>query len=184
MVVFYLRNSRAPSGKIVPITVSLNKEVLYPVIGSGFPNLRDQEGDGVWLLTVATSERDGSGDPIPTEFINIVSEATVHLELEAAIGRIGNKVSWGALAEDLLPPRVLEINPPLTQTTNVPIMSNILVRLQDPLPAAGMDLSTLNMTLNSFPVISGGVAQPGFEVQMRGNVFDFTIIHNPRKLLN
>ena len=183
MVVFYLRNSRAPSGKIVPVTVSLDKEVILPVVGSGFPNLEDREGNEIWILTAATSERDTNGDPIVPEYINIVSEATVHLELEAALGRIGKKVDWGPIASDDIAPRVIEITPPLTQTTDVPILSNVLVRLQDPLPGAGIDLSTLNVSLNGFVLISGGFVQPGFDVQFRGNVFDLTIIHRPQKLL-
>lgn len=184
MVVFYLRSNRSPSGKIVPVTVSLNKEVLYPVVGSGFPNLGDQEGDGVWLLTAATTERDVDGNPIPTEFINIVSKDTVHLELEAALGRIGSKVDWGPLSPDLAPPRVLEITPSLEQTTDVPILSDIIVRLQDPLPAAGMNLATLNIRLNNFTVVSGGLIQPGFDAELRGNPMDLTFIHRPRKLFS
>lgn len=182
MVVFYLKNNLAPNGKVVPVTVSLNKEVIFPVAGSGFPNLSDPEGDGIWLLTLATTERDGNGNPIPPEFVNIVSEDTVHLEIEAALGRLGKKVDWGPLATDQRPPELFSITPALNQTTDVPILSNIIVRLKEPLPSAGIDLSTLNVRLNDFPVISGGTVQPGFNAELQGNIFDLTIIHRPRRL--
>lgn len=183
MTVFYLRNCRAPDNKVVPVTVSLDTEVLYPVIGSGFPTLRDMEGDEVFVLTLSTPELDVNGDPIPTETVNIVSEATVHLEFEAALGRIGQKINWGTLADDERPPRVVDLRPGLNQTTGVPILSSILVRLQEALPAAGIDLSTLTMRLNDFVVISGGITQPGFDVHFKGNPFDLTIVHDPKKLL-
>ena len=132
MVVFYLRNSRSPDGKIVPITVSLNLDGLkaqsFPATGTGFPNRLDLEGDGTWILTVATTEPDSAGNPIVTEIINVVSEETLHKELEAAIGRIGSKVDWGDLEDDTLAPRLIELTPSLTETTNVPITSNIQFR--------------------------------------------------------
>lgn len=194
MVVFYLRNSRIPSGKIVPVTVALNKEVILgakttarpdqnPVAtGTYFPNLLDYEGEEIWIITLSTRERDADGDPIPPEVINVLSESHIHIELEAALGRIGRKIDWGTPLPDTQAPQLIEINPPLSQTSNVPISSNVILRLQDPLPAAGMDLSTLNLTLNGFPVVTSGLAAPGMDVDIRGNVFDLTIIHRPRRI--
>lgn len=193
MVVFYLRNSRIPDGKIVPVTVSLNKEVFTgyksairpdqnPVAtGTLFPNLLDYEGEEIWVLTLATREADTDGNTIPIEIVNVVSESSIHLELEAALGRIGRKVDWGTPLPDSQAPQLVEINPPLGQTTNVPILSNIILRLQDPLPAAGMDLSTLNLRVNGLPVITSGVSEAGMDTELRGNIFDMTIIHRPKK---
>ena len=193
MVVFYLRNSRIPSGKIVPVTIALNKEVIVGVptavrpdqnpvaTGTHFPNLLDFEGEEIWIITVATRERDADGDPIPPEVINVLSESHIHIELEAALGRIGSKIDWGTPLPDTQAPQLIEIYPPLSQTTNVPFGSNIILRLQDPLPASGMDLSTLNLTLNGFPVVTSGLAVSGMDVDIRGNVFDLTIIHRPKR---
>lgn len=194
MVVFYLRNGRDPFGKIVPVTVALTHEsVLAPLAptredqfptatGTYLPNLLDPEANRIWLLTVSTTERDSSGNVIVPEIINLVSKDTVHLELEAALGRIGSKVDWGTLSPDTRPPRLLSITPALDETEDVPISSNIIVRLQDPLPAAGIDLSTLNVRLNGFDVVTSGVAQPDFNVDTRGNVFDFTVVHRPKRI--
>jgi hypothetical protein len=58
MVVFYLRNSRNPDSKVVPVTVSLSLDSLKPentelrpdqvttASGTGYPNFADLEGDG------------------------------------------------------------------------------------------------------------------------------------------
>ena len=187
MVLFHLQHNRTLDGKVVPITVALSLDSLKPqdalvrpdqhvsASGSEYPNLADLEGDGSWILIVATTEPDINGDPIDPEFINVVGSGTVHLELEAAIGRIGSQVDWGAIQPDTNPPKLVEITPALDQTTNVPITSNIVVRLKESLPAAGIDLSTVKITLNDFDVTS--------DVEFRGNIFDLTTIYRPTRIL-
>ncbi len=175
MVVFYLRNSKLPSGKIVPVTVSLNLEVVkgqlsIPAV-SGFPTRADPEGEQIWLLTLSTTESDLSGNPINTERINIISEDTVHDEIEAALGRIGAQVDWGTLLPDIRPPSVVELTPDINQTSNVKLGSNIIVRLKDALPAAGIDLSTVKMKVNDVDVTN--------DLEIKGNIFDLTLIFRP-----
>lgn len=183
MVVFYLRNSRIPDGKIVPVTVSLTKDVVKPNIDAEFPDLADLEGEEVWILTLDTTEPDADGNPIDTEVVNIVSEDTVHLEIEAALGRIGTQIDWGTPLPDIHAPRLIEITPPLNQPSNVSIFSKIIARIEDPLPAAGIDLSTLNIRLNDFPIVTSGVTEPGEDVEFRGNVFDLTVVYRPKVIL-
>lgn len=194
MVVFYLRNSRSPFGKIVSVTVALSHDAVLAsrqfsrldqqptATGIDFTNLLDPEGNKIWLLSLATTEKDSLGNTIPTEIINIIAKNTIHLELEAALGRIGTKVDWGILSADTQPPRLFSITPGLDETENVSISSNIVVRLQDPLPAAGMDLSTLNMNLEGFPVVLSGVAVSGTDVTFQGNIFDLTITYRPPRI--
>ena len=188
MVVFYLRNSRNPDSKVVAVTVSLSLDNLKPqnaavrpdqvagASGTEYPNLADLEGDGSWILIAETNEVDTNGDRIPREVVNLVTTGTVHLELEAALGRIGSQVDWGTLQPDTKPPKLLEISPALDQTSNVPIMTNIVFRLQEPLPAAGIDLSTLSVKLNDFDITG--------DVELRGNIFDLTGIYRPTRVLS
>lgn len=175
MVVFYVRNSRIPDGKIVPITVALTQEVTKTTVASGFPTYADPEGEGIWLLTVSTREPDVNGAPIHPEFINILSEDTVHLEIEAAIGRICQKISWGTPLADNRAPQIHSMTPPITQVSNVSIFSDILVHLIDPLPAAGIDLSTVKMFINGHDVTA--------DVQIMGNVFDLNLKYVPTRIL-
>lgn len=186
MVVFYLRNSLAPDDKVVPITISLTLDPVKPYQGVDFPNLNDPEGDLIWLLVVAPPRDEvdkDTGLPIPPEIINVVSESTVHAEIEAAMGRIGSRVEWPSLLADVQPPKLASISP-AQNATDVSIFSDIIYRIVEPLPAAGLDLSTLNITLDGLPVVTSGVADPGEDVEFRGNIFDFTIIHHPKKSFN
>jgi hypothetical protein len=195
MVVFYLRNSLAPDDKIVPITISLSLDGVKPYenparpdqdpLGTGteFPNLADLEGDGIWLLIVAPPRDEldkDTGQPIPPEIINVVSQDTLHEEIEAAMGRIGERVQWPALFDDVQPPKLIHIEPE-QNATDVSILSNIIYRIQEPLPAAGLDLSTLNIKLDGLPIVTSGVAEPGETVEFRGNIFDLEIIHRPKR---
>jgi len=184
MPVYYLRNSKAPDGKIVPITVSLNLEALYPTVtGTEFPDVQDPEGEEIWILTVSTSELDGDGNNIPIEAVNVLSLDTVHDEIQAAMGRIGQQIDWGTLRADDIAPQLKSLEPPITQTTDVPIMSNVVARIIDPLPAAGLDLTTLNMNINGLPVVSGGAAVSPNNVEFTGTAFDQTVIFKPKRIL-
>ncbi len=195
MPVYYLRNSKAPDGKIVPITVSLNLEVFDQVpwpaaTGTVFPNdpfpdTKDPEGEGIWVLTVSTSELDSNGEKIGIEVVNVLDPSldTVHDEIQAAMGRIGEQIDWGTLLVDNVAPQLKSLEPPIQQTENVSIVSDVVARIIDPLPAAGLDLSTLNMSINGLPVISGGVATPSHDIELRGNVFDTTVIFRPTRIL-
>ncbi len=186
MVVFYLRNSKNPSFKVVPVTVALSLDSLKPqntpvradqdLLASGieYPNLADLEGDGSWILIAATTEPDIDGNPIDPEFINVVTTGTVHLEIESALGRIGKQIDWGAVQPDIHPPKIREITPPLDKTTDVSILSDIVVRLEEPLPAAGIDLSTVKLTLNGIDITN--------DLELRGNIFDLTVIYRTIKV--
>ncbi len=197
MVVFYLRNSLAPDDKIVPITITLTLDGLeqheFPVrpdqdpqgTGTEFPNLVDPEGDSVWLMVVAPPRTEldkDTGIPIPPEYINVISEDTLHEELEAAMGRIGERVEWPSLLSDIQPPKLNSIDPP-QNATGVSILGNVIYRIKEPLPAAGLDLSTLNIRFadNQLPIVTSGVVEPGEDVEFRGNIFDFQIIYRPKR---
>lgn len=196
MVVFYLRNSRAPDDKIVPVTISLQLDALKTyqgdtrtdqsptASGTDFPNLLDMEGDSSWIMVVAPPRDEldkNTGLPIPPEIINVVSGTTLHLEIEAALGRIGSRVDWPNILPDTSPPQLVSIQPPLDQTSNISIFANNIIRLVDPLPAAGMDLSTLNFKVNGIPVITSGIAELGEDVELEGNIFDLVITHRPKR---
>ncbi len=180
MVVFYLRNSKLPDGKIVPVTVSLNLDVVKGQLtiptASGFPTKVDPEGEQIWLLTLSTPELDLSGNLIDPERINIISKDTVHDEIEAALGRIGEQVDWGTILPDIRPPSVVELTPDINQTSNVKIGTNVIVRLKDELPAAGIDLSTVKMKVNDIDVTS--------DLEIKGNIFDLTLIFRPVRITN
>jgi hypothetical protein len=188
MVVFYLRNSRNPDGKIVPITVALTADAIkaFPFdtrpdqnpLGSGipFPNMADPEGDQHWIVVLETTELDSSGNPIDPEIINVVTTGTLHQEIEAGMGRIADQIDWGSLQDDTRPPVLAEFEPEISNTTNVPITSNIVARLQEKLPAAGIDFDTVRVKVNDFDVTN--------DVEFRGTPFDLKLIYRPKRILS
>jgi hypothetical protein len=135
-----------------------------------------------------------TGIPIPPEFINVISEATLHDELEAAMGRIGERVVWPPILEDTSPPKLTSADPP-QDATGVILLGNVIYRITESLPAAGLDLSTLNIRFadNQLPIVTSGVPRPpgtlgptdtGEDVEFRGNIFDYTIIYRPKRSFN
>lgn len=185
MVVFYLRNSLAPDDKVVPITITLTLDAVHANEGTELPTLEDPEGDSIWLMIVAPPRDEldkDTGIPIPPEFINEISEDTLHEELEAAMGRIGERIEWPSLSSDTQPPKLNSIDPP-QNATDISILGNVLYRITEPLPAAGLDLSTLNIRFadNQLPIMTSGVAEPGEDVELRGNIFDLQIIYRPKR---
>ncbi len=188
MVVFYLRNSRNPDGKIVPITFALTSDAVksYPnparqdqdplASGVAFPNLLDSEGDQHWFLIAKTTSLDTNGDKIDSEIINVVTTGTVHQEMEDAMGRIASQIDWGTLQDDIYPPKLIEFEPPVTQTQDVRITTNVIARLSESLPAAGIDFATVKMKINDFDVTE--------DVEFRGTPFDLTLIYRPRRILS
>jgi hypothetical protein len=195
VVVFYLRNSLAPDDKIVPITITLTLDAVYANEGTVLPTLEDPEGDSIWLLVVAPPRDEldkDTGIPIPPEILNVISEETLHKEIEAAMGRIGERVEWPPLLEDIQPPKITSIDPP-QNATDVSILGNVIYRITEPLPAAGLDLSTLNIRVagNQLPIMTSGVptpaqspTHPAEDVELRGNIFDLTIIYRPKRSFN
>lgn len=188
MVVFYLRNSLAPDDKVIPITITLTLDAVYANEGTTLPTLEDPEGDTIWLMIVAPPRDEldkDTGIPIPPEILNVISEETLHEEIEAAMGRIGERVEWPPILPDIQPPKMTSTDP-VQNATDVSILGNVIYRITEPLPAAGLDLSTLNIRFadNQLPIVTSGVAAPGEDVEFRGNVFDFTIIYRPKRSYN
>ncbi len=179
MAVFYLRNSKSPEGKIVPITIALSldsvKAYELPTASGELPTLYDPEGDQQWLLIVATTEPDASGNDIDPEIVNVVTTGTVYQEITAAMNRLGAQIDWGTLSPDTQAPKLIEFEPPIENTTDVPITSNVVARLRDSLPAAGIDFSTVKVKVNDFDVTD--------DVEMRGTPFDLTLIYRPTRVL-
>jgi hypothetical protein len=179
MAVFYLRNSKSPEGKIVPVTISLSldsvKAYKLPTESGELPTLYDPEGDQQWLLIVSTSEPDVNGNDIDPEIVNVVTTGTVYQEITAAMNRLGQQVDWGDLSPDIQAPKLVAFEPSLENTTEVPITSDIVARLQDSMPAAGIDFSTVTFKINDFDVTD--------DVEMQGSPFDLTLIYRPTRIL-
>lgn len=134
MAQFIVRNSLNPS-KAVRFGVTF--EQVVP---------KSREGEPIWIVEVATAEPHKDGGAIPPEFINLVSLDNLDAEMEKAVETISAQIDWTPLDEDLRPPFVLSCYP---TEYEVSIESFIEIVLKDNLPAAGIDISSINMVITT-----------------------------------
>jgi hypothetical protein len=156
MAQFIVRNSLNPS-KAVRFGVTF--EQLVP---------KGREGEPIWLAEVATDEPHKDGGDIPPEFINLVSLDSLDAEIEKAVETISAQIDWTPTAEDLRPPFVVSSYP---TEYEVSIESFVEIVIKDHLPAAGIDISSINMVITA----DGKDFDVTNELYITGDPFLYTI---------
>lgn len=156
MAQFIVRNSLNPS-KAVRFGVTF--EQLVPKGG---------EGEPIWVAEVATAEPHKDGGGIPPEFINLVSLDHLDAEIEKVVETISAQIDWTPLDEDLRPPFVLSCYP---TSYEVDIESFIEIVIKDNLPAAGIDISSINMVITA----DGVDFDVTPELEIKGDPFLYTV---------
>ena len=157
MTDFLLRNSLNPY-KVVNCTITFRK-----ITNKG------EEGQPVWLVQIATLEPHKDGGEIPPVFIHYTSSDNLDEAIREATTTIAAQVDWEPLLEDVRPPFVTVSSP--TEGEEVSIYSNVTVIIKDLLPAAGIDLSSIEMTVNGFDVTS--------EIEVSGDPYEYTVEWKP-----
>lgn len=156
MAQFLIRNSLNPQ-KVVKCGITF--EQITPA---------KYEGEPQWIIELATDEPHKNGGIIPPEYINLTSLNNLDEEIEKAVEIISAKIDWEPLEEDLRPPFVESCSP---SDYEVSIESRIEISLKDLLPAAGIDISSIQMTINGFDVTS--------ELGITGDPYSYKIKWNP-----
>jgi len=139
MAEFLVRNSLNPN-KVIKLGVTYNQ--VTP---------KGHEGEALWVCEVATDEPDINGDPIRPVYINDITLRTIDDEMGKAVSLIASQVDWSPLVNDVRAPIIEYISP---ADYEVDIDSVLEIGLQDHLPAAGIDISSLSLTVNDFDVTS------------------------------
>jgi len=156
MAQFLIRNSLNPQ-KVVSCGITF--EQITP---------RNYEGEPIWVIELATDEPHKDGGSISPVYINLTSLNNLDEEIEKAVEIISEKIDWTPLEEDLRPPFVESCSP---SEYEVDIESRIEIVLKDILPAAGIDISSINMTINDFDVTN--------ELVITGDPYEYTLKWNP-----
>jgi len=156
MAQFLIRNSLNPQ-KVVSCGITF--EQLTP---------KNYEGEPRWVIELATDEPHKDGGSIPPEYINLTSLDNLDQEIEKAVEIISAKIDWTPLEEDLRAPFVESCSP---SEYEVDIESRIEIILKEVLPAAGIDISSINMTINDFDVTN--------ELVITGDPYEYTLKWNP-----
>jgi hypothetical protein len=142
MAIYYLKNSLNPDGPVVPVTVDIKmvQDVVY-----------EPDGDSIWVVDFTTSIKDVDGDTIPCHTIHLRgANQTIDDVISDGLAWVGQRVDWGTLQDDVALPYVDSYGP--TQTTNVPIASEVFFNIKDELPSAGIDPSSITLVVNGIDV--------------------------------
>jgi hypothetical protein len=153
MAQFLIRNSLNPQ-KVVNCGITFEQ-----VTAKG-----SYSGEPIWVIELATDEPHKDGGSIPPEFINLTSLDNLDEEIEKAVEIISAKIDWTPLEEDLRAPFVESCYP---STYEIDIDSSVEIVLKELLPAAGIDISSITMTINDFNVTS--------ELEITGDPYEYTL---------
>jgi hypothetical protein len=158
MANFIVRNSLNPY-KIVKIGVTFSYVVP-----------KNNEGEPIWVIELATKEKDLNGNSIPPEYINAVSLENIDAEIEKATAVISDKIDWGTLLDDGRAPFV-DSHIPADGDSAVSIFQDVIINLKEVFPAEGIDYSSIKLSINGFDVTS--------ELSIKGNPFSYEVTWKP-----
>lgn len=157
MAYFQVRNSLNPSKVIV---CGITYKQVVPT---------NNEGEAVWVIEIATDEPHvTTSGVISPYFITVTDELDLDLEIEKAIAEISKQVDWEPLAEDTRPPFVTEVHP---DTYIQQIHENVMVNIVDLHPSVGIDLNSIEMTVNGIDVTS--------ELRITGDEYEYQVEWRP-----
>jgi len=156
MAQFLIRNS-LNSQKVIKCGITF--EQVTPKNG---------EGEPIWVVELATDEPKIGGGNILPEFINLTILDNLDEEIEKAVEKISEQIDWAPLEIDVRPPFVESCYP---SGYEVDIESSINIVLKDLLPAAGIDINSITMTINGFGVTS--------ELEISGDPYEYTLKWKP-----
>jgi len=156
MAQFLIRNSLNPQ-KVVKCGITF--EQVTP---------KNLEGEPIWVVELATDEPHKNGGSIRPEFINLITLDNLDLEIKKTVEVISNQIDWTPLEEDVRAPLVYSVYP-TTYEVNMDTFVEIVIK--DLLPAAGIDIDSIEMTINDFDVTS--------ELVVTGDPYEYKLKWNP-----
>ena len=161
MAEYILRNSLNPD-KVVKCSITFRKLTN-----------KDERAEPVWLVHIATNEPHKNGGDITPSFIHLASLKNLGLEIDRATEKIATQVDWGTLKEDTRPPVVSLVEPVENGMVNVGIMSNVIFDIEDILPAAGIDIDSIKVSVNGVDVTN--------ELDITGDPYEYRVTWKPFK---
>lgn len=157
MAYFQVRNSLNPSKVIV---CGITYKQVVP---------KGNEGEAIWVIEVATDEPHvTTSGTIPPYLINVSEELDMDLEIEKAISHISKQVDWEPLANDVRPPFVNSVQP---DTYIQKIHENVIVDIIDLHPSYGIDINSIEMTVNDIDVTA--------DLRISGDEYEYTVEWRP-----
>lgn len=177
MANFYVTHHRYPSNPQL-FTIALDKVAGFGVAEDN-PNFRPRYAiaEEYWKVFIHTTGLDALGEPVGPVVADVVgTKETVDEVISEKIAELCTLIDWsqqGAYTPeaDSAAPIVVEQYPTPGQT-NVSISSPVVLRVQEPLPGNGIDVSSVYMEIDGIAVVPSAV----------GNKFDMTFSFSPRPI--
>lgn len=160
MAEYILRNSLNPD-RVVKCFITFRKLTN-----------KDERAEPVWLVHIVTDEPHKDGGNIAPVFIHLATLNNLDLEINNATEKIASQVNWGTLKEDTRAP-IVSIVEPVGDINNVGIMSNVIFDIEDLLPAAGVDMDSIKVSVNGMDVTE--------EIEVMGDPYIYRVIWKPFK---
>ena len=157
MAEFVIRNNLNPH-KAVKCTISF-KQVTS----------KNREGEPLWFVELATSEKDKNGNSVRPVYIDNVTEGTLDAAITKATAILSDQIDWSPLIEDNRPPFVVTSYP---DEQVVDINSLVTFTIRDIEPSDGIDPDSITMTVNGLDVTD--------ELELVGSPFEYSITWKPK----
>jgi hypothetical protein len=133
-----LFNANNPNGPRLAVTVDiLHQDVQHT-------------SDGELIYMIQFTHGISGIDPV---VILDVTEKNIQKEIKKGLGIIASQLDWGNLIPDTKTPAIDTIYP-LPNSLDVPIESNVSIKLIDRFPTSLIDTSTIKLTVNNIDVTS------------------------------
>jgi hypothetical protein len=129
---------------------------------------KGEEGEAVWVIEVATTASGIHSEVIPSEFIHATDLNYLEDEITEAVERLSAQIDWSPLIDDNRNPYVDSVLP---SDYEVPLETSVEVVIKDPLPSAGIDISSITMTVDGFDVTS--------ELDISGDPYEYKVKWSP-----
>jgi len=121
-------------------TIKVNITLRYFVI-------KGERGEHMWTLELGTTHEAADGSVIPAARVHRISVSNLDEAIENALSTLCGYIDWTPYVDDKEAPVVDSAEP--ADGTTVSIDSSVYVVLREILPAAGIDLSNLQVILNN-----------------------------------
>ena len=160
MAEYIIRNSLNPD-KVVKCSITFRKIAN-----------KDDRAEPIWLVHIATDEPHKNGGNIVPVFIHLATLNNLSLEINQATEKIAAQIDWGILKEDNRAPLVSVVEP-LGNMEEVNITSNMIFDIEDLLPAAGVDVGSIKVSVNNMDVTN--------EIETTGDPYKYRVVWKPFK---
>ena len=156
---------------------SLNntKSVKFNVCLRYFVVKGDNDGDQKWVLEVGTTHSGADGTTPLFKKVHTVSAEDFDEVMENTVSELCSKIDWSPFVLDKEAPYITQVFP---EGDDVPIGSFVSIKINENLPAAGIDLSDMKMVLNNgnvdFDITD--------EVKVVGDPYDYELRWIPPRL--